>query len=90
MSTVLRLLIVSLMFVTALAAILMDEPLREPRDSPGELEFEWSKLGNAVSIIGFASGYSIMVPPLTSMLKNKSHAIRIQVWVNIAITSLLL
>ncbi|MEE4247890.1 MAG: hypothetical protein V2I33_21040 [Kangiellaceae bacterium] len=79
------------MFLTALAAIMMDEPLREASGSmEGELEFAWSKLGNAVSIIGFASGYSIMVPPLTSLMTNKSAAIRMQLYVNFAISAIVL
>jgi len=87
-STIARILIMGLMFLTAVIAIASDNPIAEPVANPRkELEFQFEFLGISMSIIGFASTYGILLAPLNSMLINKADALKVQVFTNLAITS---
>jgi hypothetical protein len=83
-------MIIGLMFVTAIISLGMGSPLMEDDPTVPDPEFTLVKTGINMSIIAFAASYSIVIPGLTALLKNKQGAMRIQVAANLAITGLVL
>ena len=62
--------------------------MKGPAEYP---EFSWYRLGVALPIIGFAAGYSITIPQLTSnLIDKKRDALRAQFWSNVLIFMIVL
>jgi hypothetical protein len=90
LSTILRFVIIGLMFLTAVIALITDSPLRPITDPTEDPSFSFDGLGRSMSIVGFAAGYCLVVPPINRLLKDKNDALGAQFWTNIMITFLLL
>ena len=89
-STVLRVSIISLMLISSIVSIALDEPIREIRDTGEEQGIKWEMIGISFSLIGFAAGYAPMIPSFNSMLISKKNANRIQLFVNLTLTGLMM
>jgi hypothetical protein len=90
MSTILRIAIISLMFFTSLFIAIDDEKLGTVTDEDFWPEFDLQRAGVCLSIVGFAGSYSLIIPSVTSMMTDKTQAVRIQVFSNITISGMVL
>lgn len=85
-STFLRITIFLIMLITAAVSIATDSPLVPIVGAVEYPSFTWTKLGISLPIISFAAGYAIIIPELSSGLKNKQRdALKSQLISNIAI-----